>query len=354
MSKIKVLIVDDSAVIRTVLSRMLSEDNEIEVVGTAPDPYIAIEKIKLFKPDVITLDIEMPKMDGITFLERLMGSHPMPVIMISTWTSKNSEKAIKSLSLGAFDVVEKPNNNNMIIELKAEIIEKIKNAARCQINFLNPRTASTHNIEIKAKSYDNFVPEKPIRINKENQIILMGASTGGTIALENILKVLPAKMPGIVIVQHMPANFTKAFAERLDTLCNLSIKEAQNGDNVLDGHVYIAPGGKQCYVQRNMGKYKILVTDDDPVNRHRPSVDALFLSASKYNCDNVIGVILTGMGKDGAQGMLSMRKTGSYNISQSEQTCVVYGMPREAYEIGASNEVQNLGKIAERLITLTK
>lgn len=348
MNRIKILIVDDSAVVRAALSKMLSADSEIEVVGTAPDPYIAMDKIETLKPDVITLDIEMPKMDGLTFLEKLMKINPIPVIMVSTWTSNNSDKAIKSLSLGAFDFVQKPSNSSMLMEMQNEIISKIKTAGKCSLpKLISPgpkiKTASSNNILLNA--VDNIK-------QNDDRIILIGASTGGTVALESILKKLPNTLPGIVIVQHMPEHFTKAFADRLDSLCKINIKEAEDGDEVRYGCAYIAPGGKQCYVNKKNGKYKIIINDDEPVNRHKPSVDVMFLSAAKNNCSNVLSIILTGMGKDGAKGMLTLKQLGSYNIAQDEESCVVYGMPREAFEIGASHEVRNINEIPTRIIDI--
>lgn len=376
MKKIKVLIIDDSAVVRAILTKIFSQDSEIEVVGTAPDPYIAVEKIKTLEPDVLTLDVEMPRMDGITFLEKLMKSHPMPVIMISTWTSSNSEKGIKALSLGAVDVVEKPKKSENIQELSEEIISKVKCAVECTVKKFKTHVVSLSKSDefkiqdmqtktpqpvqgretVHSKSYQNQLDNKEKRAGetKSNKIILIGASTGGTLAVEDILKGLPAEMPGIVIVQHMPENFTKAFADRLDGICRLNIKEAEDGDIVCSGTVYIAPGGRQCYIKRNLGYYTIKITDDEPVNRHKPSVDALFLSAAEQSCKNIIGVILTGMGKDGAKGMLELRNAGSYNIAQDEQSCVIFGMPKEAIELGAAHEVLRLDKIARRLIELVR
>jgi two-component system chemotaxis response regulator CheB len=356
---IRVLIVDDSALMREVLTQILSKDEEIEVVGTAPDPYIAVEKIKRLNPDVLTLDVEMPKMDGLAFLERLMKAHPMPVVMISAWTSSNSEKAIKSLELGAVDFVQKPSTNVQLkaYELTDEIINKVKNAAKClvknekhSLRVYGISDITKNKIDEISKLYKN---ENKLQI-KSDKIILIGASTGGTGALETIISKLPSNMPGIVIVQHMPEHFTKAFADRLNNLYDLKIKEAEDGDHVSQGCVYVAPGGKQCYLKSSISGFSIQVTDDPPVNRLKPSVDALFLSAAKNPCRKIIGVILTGIGKDGAEGLLALKKAGSYNIAQDEASCIVFGMPKEAIELGAADEVVSLNNIANRLIDLIR
>ncbi len=350
MEKIKVLIVDDSALVRAALTKILSSDAQIEVVGTAPDAYIAREKIINLKPDVITLDIEMPGMDGLTFLDKLMKAHPMPVVMISTCTYEHGEMTLKALSLGAFDFVEKPSKGEKIPELSYEIINKVKKAAECSMQKFKTQ------LSISKKEENTNTISKPINKNlistNSTKLILLGASTGGTIAIETILRKLPYNMPGMVIVQHMPANFTKAFAERLDSLCEMRVKEAEDGDVVYNNTVYIAPGGRQCYLDKVMGHYSIRITDDEPVNRHKPSVDAMFFSAIKHVGKNAVGVILTGMGKDGAEGMLELKKAGVYNIAQDEASSVVFGMPREAIKLGAVHEVISVDKIASKLISL--
>lgn len=350
MDKIKVLIVDDSALIRAALTKMLSSDNRIEVVGTAPDAYIAREKIMKLNPDVITLDIEMPGMDGLTFLEKLMKVHPMPVVMISTCTYEHGEMTLKALSLGAFDFVEKPTKGDKIPELSQEIISKVIKASECSMQKFKKQLSLVKKEE--TIQIPNKKQEKNPSTLKTNKIILLGASTGGTIAIENILTKLPYDMPGIVIVQHMPENFTRAFAERLDSICKMNIKEASDGDIVCRNTVYIAPGGRQCYLEKVIGNYTIRITDDPPVNRHKPSVDALFQSATSCVGKNAIGVILTGMGKDGAQGMLELKKNGVYNIAQDEATSVVFGMPKEAINMGAVDEIISIDKIAARLVSL--
>lgn len=352
MDKVKVLIVDDSALVRAALTKILSSDSGIEVVGTAPDAYIAREKIINLNPDVVTLDIEMPGMDGLTFLEKLMKAHPIPVVMISTCTYEHGEMTLKALNLGAFDFVEKPTSGEKIPELSDEIINKVKKAAECSVHKFKTQISLTKKEE-SVQTYSRPDNKNSVSSNS-TKLILLGASTGGTIAIETILKKLPYSMPGMVIVQHMPANFTKAFAERLDTLCQMKVKEAQDGDIVCDNTVYIAPGGKQCYLDKVMGHYSIRVTDDAPVNRHKPSVDAMFISAVKHVGKNTIGVILTGMGKDGAEGMLELKKAGTYNIAQDEASSVVFGMPKEAIALGAVHEVENIDKIAGRLISLCK
>jgi len=296
--------------------------------------------IKDLQPDVLTLDIEMPKMDGLDFLEKIMRLRPMPVLMISTLTEKGSEKALKALELGAIDFVSKPQVNvrEKFAEYEEEIALKIRMASKITFNTAPLKTVS--------KTMYYFSKEHNVR----DKLIILGASTGGTEAIKAFLMLMPKDCPGILIVQHMPAAFTKSFANRLDSLCEISVKEAEDGEKILAGYAYIAPGGFQLSLKKIPDGYKCVVRNDPPVNRHCPSVDVLFHSAAKQVGANAVGIIMTGMGKDGAEGMLEMRKSGAYNIAQDEDTCVVYGMPREAVAVGATHEVLPLPDIAKRVL----
>lgn len=341
MAKTRVLIIDDSALMRQLLSEILSSDPEIEVVGSASDPYIARDKILRMKPDVLTLDVEMPRMDGITFLDKLMRGHPMPVVMVSSLTEKGCETTLRSLELGAVDFVTKPKLDikTGTLELADEILAKVKAAAGAKL---------AHKRHV-ARSPAPVVRSQAM-IKSTHHVIAIGASTGGTEALREVLTVLPADSPGIVIVQHMPAAFTMAFARRLDSLSNISVREASDGDRILPGHALIAPGGYHMEVLRNGAEYRVRVFMADPVNRHRPSVDVLFNSCAKYLGGNGIGVILTGMGDDGAKGMLAMRNAGAYTIAQDEASCVVFGMPREAIALGGACEIASLSRIPASML----
>ncbi len=344
MSRVKVLIVDDSALVREVLTKIINSHPSLEVVGTAPNPYIAVEKIKKLNPDVITLDIEMPEMDGLTFLEKLMKVHPMPVVMISTWTRENSEQALRALGLGAVDFIEKPASDqvNNINRLGKEIIEKVRCAAEAKIRKLQHTV-----IDTASYGADSVVAFKgrPRGTASGQKVILIGSSTGGTVAVEKVLAGLDEDVPGIVIVQHMPEKFTSAFAARLDKTSRLRIKEAEDGDRVEKGSVLIAPGGMHCILNSSARGYHVEIRDGNPVNRHKPSVDVLFRSAANCAGKNALGVILTGMGDDGAQGMLEMKQAGAFNIAQDEHTSVVFGMPAKAIEKGGVDVVVPLHKI---------
>ena len=350
MSKnIRVLIVDDSALMRQVITTMLRRDPEIEVVGTAGDPFVAREKIIALNPDVLTLDVEMPRMDGLTFLEKLMRSHPMPVVMLSSLTEAGCETTMRALELGAVEFITKPKVDvrEHMDELAEEIIDKVRAAAAARIlprGRLEPRAVSRDAAPRPMASAS--------MIRTTDRIIAVGASTGGTEALKEFLMMLPAHTPGIVIVQHMPEKFTKSFAERCDQLCTIRVKEAQDGDRVLTGHALIAPGSFHMALRRNGAQYFVAVYSAPPVNRHRPSVDVLFDSVAECAGRNAVGVIMTGMGNDGAKGLLAMKQAGARTIAQDEATCVVFGMPREAIALGAADHVIGLPRIAHKTLEL--
>jgi two-component system chemotaxis response regulator CheB len=338
---LKVLIVDDSALMRQLLTKILSSDPELVVVGTAGDPYVAREKIIALKPDVLTLDIEMPRMDGLTFLEKLMRGHPMPVIMISSLTDKGADTTLRALGLGAIDYIPKPklDVSNGTIEQASEIIAKVKAAARARVRRVSV-----------AITPPNASPARAYQFSATHRVVAIGASTGGTEALKELLLPLPADFPGIVIVQHMPEAFTRQFAERLDSLCKIRVKEAQDGDRILPGHALLAPGGHHMAVIRRGMEYAVHVYRGERVNRHMPSVDVLFSSCARSLGRNAVGVILTGMGADGSRGMLEMKQADAFNIAQDESTCVVFGMPREAILIGAVDQVLPLHQIPGLLL----
>lgn len=339
--RIRVLIVDDSAVVRSVLTKELSVDPQIEVVGTAPDPYVARDKIVDLEPDVVTLDIEMPRMDGITFLRKLMQYHPVPTIVLSSLTPAGGEMAIEALQAGAVDVLCKPSAAYHVGDTSHVLREKIKQAGLTQLNLA----------AIRARR----VEPPPIRLSMTHtthRIIAIGSSTGGTQALQTVLTALPADAPGIVIVQHMPEHFTKSFAERLDSLCAMNVQEAVNGTSVIPGRVLIAPGNLHMLLRRSGANYYVETRDGPPVGRHRPSVNVLFKSVSQCAGKNAIGVILTGMGRDGADGMRMMKDEGAVNIAQDERSCVVFGMPKEAIALGCVDHVVPLENIPELLLRL--
>lgn len=334
----RVLIVDDSASVREALSRLLTRDGQLEVVGTAPDPVVAWAKIKELKPDVVSLDVEMPRMDGVSFLEQLMAHHPVPVVMVSSLTERGCATTLRALELGAVDFVAKPKLDVVrgLEQLGQELSAKLKVAARAR---LVRRTAAPAPVR------------KAGLIEATHRVIAIGASTGGTQALRDVLSALPAGSPGIVIVQHMPAHFTGAFAQSLDQQCQIRVEEAKDGDRILPGHALIAPGGLHLRVRRNGADYRVEVFDGAPVNRHKPSVDVLFHSCARELGRHAVGAILTGMGDDGARGMAAMHQAGARTIAQDEATCVVFGMPREAIARGAASVVLPLPKIAEALLT---
>ncbi|MCS6293978.1 MAG: chemotaxis response regulator protein-glutamate methylesterase [Nitrospira sp.] len=345
MAKIRVLNVDDSALMRQVLAQLLSKDPGIEVIGSAPDPYIAREKIKALNPDVITLDVEMPKMDGLTFLEKLMRGRPMPVVMVSSLTEAGCQTTLRALELGAVDYITKPKidlrdgmegiADDLIEKVKAAAIAKIRGAAN-GAGHTQPRQAT---------------PLASAMIKTTDTIIAIGSSTGGTEAVKEVLEVLPPNTPPILITQHMPEHFTKTWADRMNQICRISVKEAQDGDSVLPGHALIAPGSYHMTLVRSGARYSVRINQEPPVNRHRPSVDVMFDSVARYAGGNAVGVILTGMGGDGAKGMLAMKQAGAYTIAQDEASCVVFGMPKEAIKLGGVDKILPLGDIAGAVLT---
>ena len=345
--KIKVLIVDDSALIRSVMSEIISSQPDMEVVGVAPDPLVARELIKQTNPDVLTLDVEMPKMDGLDFLEKLMRLRPMPVLMVSSLTERGSEITMRALELGAVDFVTKPKISiqSGMREYTELIADKIRAAAKARIK---PRTLAPAKVA-------GALPQIRNPLTSSEKLIIIGASTGGTEAIREFLMQMPSDCPGILIAQHMPEGFTTSFARRLDSLCRISVREAAGDERVLPGHAYIAPGHSHLMLVRSGANYVTRIDQADPVNRHRPSVDVLFRSAALAAGKNAVGVILTGMGKDGALGMLEMKNAGAYNFAQDEASCVVFGMPREAIAVGATHEVGPLtelpGKVLNYLAT---
>ena len=340
---IKVLVVDDSAIVRKVFTEQLSKEVGIEVVGTAPDPYVARDKIVKLKPDVITLDIEMPRMDGITFLKKLMKFYPLPVIIVSSLTSKGSKIALEALSIGALEVISKPSAAYSVGDMGVQLAEKIRAVAKINV------TSAPENKNI-AKPQAN-IGSKALTATT-NKIIAIGASTGGTEAIKKVLTMMPQNAPGIVVVQHMPAQFTTSFAERLNELCKMKVKEASDGNSVVNGQVLIAPGNYHMLLRRSGARYYVQVKQGPLVHYQRPAADVLFKSAAKYAGANVLGIILTGMGKDGAAGMLAMKKAGAVNIAQDAKSCVVFGMPKEAIDIGAVDHVKDINSIAQTAIKL--
>ena len=350
MKKIRVVVVDDSALVRSLLAEIINKQQDMECVGAANDPLIAREMIRELDPDVITLDIEMPKMDGLDFLGRLMRLRPMPVVMISTLTERGAEVTMKALELGAVDFVAKPRIGLVdgIKELAGNIVDKIRVAAAAKVQRGRqvPPVAALRN-------GSNAIPSSIGRVSTE-KLVFIGASTGGTEAIKEILVQLPADSPGVVITQHMPPGFTTSFAARLNGLCQITVQEAVNGGRVLPGHAYIAPGGKQFWVEKSGANYVCVVEDGELVNRHRPSVEVLFKSAAKVAGRNAFGIMLTGMGNDGARAMKEMKDAGSYNYVQDEASCIVFGMPREAILSGAADEVLPLTEIAPALLLRLK
>jgi two-component system chemotaxis response regulator CheB len=344
---IRVLIVDDSRMIRDILTDILKEQADIHVVGAAADAFEARDLIKALKPDVITLDVEMPKMNGLEFLDKLMRANPLPVVMISSATERGSEVTFRALELGAVDFVTKPKLNEQTPDdYGDQIAEKIRAAKSARLK--TPRKASLEDtVTLPPPVAKRPVP---VGVKTSERLIAVGASTGGTEAIREFLLGMPADCPGIAIVQHMPENFTRMFAERLNGLCQITVKEAEHNDPILPGHAYIAPGGKHLWVKRDAGQLLAKLSTEPPMNLHRPSVDFLFLSAAKFLGADAVGVIMTGMGKDGAKGMLEMKKAGAWNIAQDEATSVIFGMPREAIEIDAVHEVAPLGRLRDKAL----
>ena len=336
--KIRVLCIDDSALVRSLMTEIISSQPDMMVCATAPDPLVARELIKQHNPDVLTLDVEMPRMDGLDFLERLMRLRPMPVVMVSSLTERGSEITMRALELGAVDFVSKPKVGirDGLLDYSHLIADKIRAAAKSKVRPLAARASASTG----AAPSGAPVPVSPLRnmLVSTEKLIAIGASTGGTEAIKEVLMLLPSDAPAVMITQHMPAGFTKSFAKRLDSLCRIAVKEAEHGERMLPGHAYIAPGDFHLSLARSGANYVAALSDAAPVNRHRPSVDVLFNSVAEFAGKNAIGVILTGMGKDGAVGMAAMRRAGAYTFAQDEASCVVYGMPREAVLIGAACE----------------
>ncbi|MBF0624192.1 MAG: chemotaxis response regulator protein-glutamate methylesterase [Magnetococcales bacterium] len=357
--KIRVLIVDDSAVVRQTMDKVLNSDPDIEVIGHAPDPFVAAERIKTLVPDVITLDVEMPRMDGLTFLRKIMTQHPIPVVMCSTLTVEGSETALRALEYGAVEVITKPKmgTKQFLEEARIRICDAVKAAAMARpvrstgSRGAAPTFSAVHKVAPKLTA-DAVLPPPTGKamVQTTEKIIAVGASTGGTEALREFLQAMPADAPGIVIVQHMPENFTRAFADRLNTLCRVTVKEAADNDSVIRGRALIAPGSKHMMLKRSGARYFVEVRDGPLVSRHRPSVDVLFRSAARYGGKNVVGVIMTGMGDDGARGMKEMKDAGAYNIAQDEASCVVFGMPKEAIKHGGVDVVKPLNLIAQEVV----
>jgi len=340
VNKIRVLIVDDSAIVRKIFSEELSKYPDIEVVGVAPDPFVARDKIISLKPDVITLDIEMPRMDGLTFLKKLMKYYPLPTIIVSSLTPKGGKLTLEAMDIGAVDVIAKAGSSYSVGDMSAQLVEKIRAASR---------------VKMVKREITNVVEDaEPIRALSQtsNKVIAIGASTGGTEALKKVLIKMPPNSPGIVIVQHMPANFTTAFAARLNDLCQISVKEAQDNDSVTPGMALLAPGNFHMILRRSGARYYVEVKTGPMVHHQRPAVDILFKSTAKYAGSNAIGVILTGMGSDGAEGLFEMKKAGASTIAQDEKSCVVFGMPKEAIKLGAADKIVTLESIASEIVKM--
>ena len=349
---VRVFVIDDSAVVRQTMAEILSSDPDIKVIGTAADPLIAAERLKEEVPDVITLDVEMPRMDGLTFLKKLMAQHPLPVVMCSSLTESGSETALKALEYGAVDIIQKPRigTKAFLEESKVNICDAVKAAASARI-----AKKQTPSSLVAPKLTADAVIEKATSkamIQTTDKVIAVGASTGGTEALRIFLEAMPHDAPGIVIVQHMPEKFTAAFARRIDGLCRISVKEAEDNDSVIRGRALIAPGNRHMLLKRSGARYYVEIKDGPLVCRHRPSVDVLFRSAARYAGKNAVGVIMTGMGDDGAKGMLEMKEAGAYNIAQDEESCVVFGMPKKAIELGAVDKVTPLNKIPATVLDM--
>jgi len=340
---IKVLVIDDSAVVRNVMSKILNSDRDINVVGTAPDPFVGRDLILRLKPDVITLDVEMPRMDGITFLKKIMAYHPMPVVMVSSLTPACSETALLALELGAVEVVSKASGDvaHSVGDIGIKIIDKVKAAAKVNVRKIVP-----------TEQGGKISPLNGAMIKTTNKIVVIGASTGGCSALQTVLTKLPTNTPGVVVVQHMPENFTNSFAKRLDDVCAVKVKEARDGDGILPGTVLIAPGNDHVLVKRSGARYYVNVKKGPLVCRHRPSVEVLFTTTSQNVGKNAIGVIMTGMGSDGAKGLLKMKEQGAKTIAQDEKTCVVFGMPKEAIKEGGVDIISPLSEIPKNILSL--
>ena len=355
MARTRVVVVDDSALVRSLLAEIINRQPDMECVGAAADPFVAREMIRNLNPDVITLDVEMPRMDGIDFLGKLMRLRPMPVVMVSTLTERGAEVTLRALELGAVDFVAKPKIGvaDGLRRLAEDITEKVRIAAKAHLRRLPPAPVATITSPAPLDGLPRPAPSAIGRLSTE-KIVFIGASTGGTEATKEVLTSLPPDCPAVVITQHMPAGFTKSYAARLDGLCRIRVAEARDGERILPGHAYIAPGAHHLSVERSGANYVARVQVGEPVNRHMPSVEVLFKSAARVVGPNALGIMLTGMGADGAKAMREMRDAGSYNFCQDEASCVVFGMPREAIAAGASHEVLPLTQIAPRLHNLVR
>lgn len=338
--KTRVLVVDDSAIIRKVFTRELAKDRSIEVVGGAPDPFVARDKIVQLEPDVLTLDVEMPRMDGITFLRKLMAHHPLPVIVVSSLTPKGCATTLEALEIGAVDVLEKPREGEgeSLAEFSIRLRDKIKAAAQVKLNVRTARPAPPR-------------PASTAMLRTTEKIVVLGASTGGTEAIRQVLQAMPPTCPGIAIVQHMPSTFTRAFADRLNGLCQIEVREAEDGMSLIPGRAIIAEGNQHMLIRRSGARYYVQVKDGPLVCRHRPSVEVLFNSAAKYAGGNCVGVLMTGMGNDGAQGLKTLRDAGARTIAQDEASSVVFGMPKEAIRLGGAETVVSLDKIPQTVFS---
>lgn len=341
MAKIRVLVIDDSSIARQVITGALQSDGAIEVVGSAPDPYVARDKIISLKPDVLTLDVEMPRMDGVSFLQKLMKHHPMPVVMVSSLTQKGAETTMAALEAGAVEIVAKPvKEKHNLSEITVELIDKVKSAAQAKVKPLLKSAA--------------ILAPRPLSsmVATTNKVVAIGASTGGTEALKNVLSKMPANSPGILVVQHMPETFTTAFSARLNELSVINVKEAANNDSLTPGTCLVAPGNKHMLLRRSGSRYYVEVKDGPLVCRHRPSVEVMFNSVAKTAGKNAVGVMMTGMGGDGSQAMLNMKNAGAATIAQDEKSCVVFGMPKEAIKLGAVDKITPLDKIPETILKM--
>lgn len=334
---IRVLVVDDSALVRRILSEELSRFADIQVVGTAADPYVARDRIVELAPDVLTLDVEMPRMDGLSFLSKLMKHHPLPVVVVSSLTPENSENALRALQLGAVEVIPKPGSHFTVPDVGRRLVRAIRAAAVARVRRPTPAAAAD----------DSAPAPLPATLQTTHKVIGIGASTGGTQAIERVLTAMPPNAPGIAIVQHMPAGFTTSFAQRLDGICPMAVREARDGDTLVPGLALLAPGGFHLLVRRSGARYVASVKEGPPVNRHKPSVDVLFRSLARHAGSNAVGILLTGMGADGARGLLEMRQAGAHTLAQDEASSVVYGMPRAAFEMGAAVTVAPLDGMAD-------
>jgi len=355
--KIRVLVIDDSAVVRQTMTELLESDPEIEVMATAPDPFVAAERLRKEVPDVITLDVEMPRMDGITFLKKLMAQRPIPVVMCSSLVEEGTETTLRALEYGAVEIIQKPRMGakQFLEESRIRICDAVKAAAHARVHHRRPADARTDERRKSTEKHTaDVIMSRPnttkAMAKTTERVVIVGASTGGTEALRDLLEALPNDAPGMVIVQHMPEKFTAAFAERLNSACRVEVKEATHNDGVVTGRVLIAPGNRHTLLQRSGARYHVDVRDGPLVSRHRPSVDVLFRSAARYGGPNVVGVIMTGMGDDGAAGMLEMREAGAHNIAQDERSCVVFGMPQAAIKKGGVHEVVPLNEIAGAIL----